>query len=378
MLNFNTRKEVTAIPHRQMLHIGRCTLAATMETKSYFTKETIWNEAKTLLQKSFEEGTLPKLEDIPEDERHQVCLAAKNLCSARMGKEIILAFFVRIADEEFWPHDYMTYAIGLTEDTLMVASGRDVVIAPLPYVQEMGIDPNKKELRLFLVMTEYESLYYEDFGFYTKESAAAAMAGWEMLRAVLPMRPAIPACNAQSNKPRYLDCGRTPVRTNDKTILTISGCADGVLQFEEIEDPNAEYYCGSDTEGYKVCKFRLSEGDTPWVDGLAPVVATVAENDASGDGWIYNVVCNIKDGHGNVQEDAVKKAADELMQVIPSITNGLAKKEEMPFYTKISIPVGFGCNEDMSKWPEVLSLLNEAFDIAIQDTPAMFFIVAED
>ena len=31
MLNFNTRKEGTAIPHRPMLHIGRCTLAATME-----------------------------------------------------------------------------------------------------------------------------------------------------------------------------------------------------------------------------------------------------------------------------------------------------------------------------------------------------------
>ena len=31
MLDFNTRKEGTAIPHRPMLHIGRCTLAATME-----------------------------------------------------------------------------------------------------------------------------------------------------------------------------------------------------------------------------------------------------------------------------------------------------------------------------------------------------------
>ena len=362
-----------------MLRIGRGTLAATMETKSYFTKETIWNEAKALLQKSFEEGTLPKLEDIPEDERHQVCLAAKNLCSARMGKEIILAFFVRNINAPEWPHEYMTYAVGLTEDTLMVASCQDVVIAPLPYVQEMGIDPNKKELRLFLVMTEYESLYYEDLEFYTKESAAAAMAGWEMLRAILPMRPAIPECNAQSKRPRYLDCGRTPIRTSDKTILTMSGCADGVLQFEEIEDPNAEYYCGSDTEGYKVCKFRLSEnGDVPVADGFSHVVATIDENGATDGGWTYNVLFNIKDGHGNVQEDAAQKAADELMHVIHSITNGLAKKEEMPFFTKISIPVGFGCNEDMSKWPEVLSLLNEAFDIAIQDTPAMFFIVAED
>ena len=33
MLNFNTRKEGTAIPHRPILHVGRCTLAATMEGK---------------------------------------------------------------------------------------------------------------------------------------------------------------------------------------------------------------------------------------------------------------------------------------------------------------------------------------------------------
>ena len=34
MLDFNTRKEGTAIPHRPMFHIGRCTLAATMELKN--------------------------------------------------------------------------------------------------------------------------------------------------------------------------------------------------------------------------------------------------------------------------------------------------------------------------------------------------------
>ena len=38
MLNFNTRKEGTAIPHRPMLHIGRCTLAATMEETHYRAK----------------------------------------------------------------------------------------------------------------------------------------------------------------------------------------------------------------------------------------------------------------------------------------------------------------------------------------------------
>lgn len=31
MLDFNTQKEGTAIPHRPMLHIGRCTLAVTMD-----------------------------------------------------------------------------------------------------------------------------------------------------------------------------------------------------------------------------------------------------------------------------------------------------------------------------------------------------------
>ena len=36
MLDFNTRKEGTAIPHRPMLHIGRCTLAATMEIRRDF------------------------------------------------------------------------------------------------------------------------------------------------------------------------------------------------------------------------------------------------------------------------------------------------------------------------------------------------------
>ena len=35
---FNTRKEGTAIPHRPMLHIGRCTLAATMEETHYRAK----------------------------------------------------------------------------------------------------------------------------------------------------------------------------------------------------------------------------------------------------------------------------------------------------------------------------------------------------
>ena len=35
---FNTRKEGTAIPHRPMLHIGRCTLAATMEETHYHAK----------------------------------------------------------------------------------------------------------------------------------------------------------------------------------------------------------------------------------------------------------------------------------------------------------------------------------------------------
>ena len=38
MLDFNTRKEGTAIPHRPMLHIGRCTLAATMEETHYRAK----------------------------------------------------------------------------------------------------------------------------------------------------------------------------------------------------------------------------------------------------------------------------------------------------------------------------------------------------
>jgi len=38
LLDFNTRKEGTAIPHRPMLHIGRCTLAATMEETHYRAK----------------------------------------------------------------------------------------------------------------------------------------------------------------------------------------------------------------------------------------------------------------------------------------------------------------------------------------------------
>ena len=44
MLDFNTRKEGTAIPHRPMFHIGRCTLAVTMENH-----EPLFNEVKDIV-----------------------------------------------------------------------------------------------------------------------------------------------------------------------------------------------------------------------------------------------------------------------------------------------------------------------------------------
>ena len=57
MLDFNTRKEGTAIPHRPMLHIGRCTLAVTMEKMIAFSNGNlrdmnhlmcVWTYAKTI------------------------------------------------------------------------------------------------------------------------------------------------------------------------------------------------------------------------------------------------------------------------------------------------------------------------------------------
>ena len=54
---FNTRKEGTAIPHRPMLHIGRCTLAVTMEKMIAFSNGNlrdmnhlmcVWTYAKTI------------------------------------------------------------------------------------------------------------------------------------------------------------------------------------------------------------------------------------------------------------------------------------------------------------------------------------------
>ena len=54
MLNFNTRKEGTAIPHRPMLHIGRCTLAVTMDlTERKITK--IAREASKLAVRTLKE-----------------------------------------------------------------------------------------------------------------------------------------------------------------------------------------------------------------------------------------------------------------------------------------------------------------------------------
>ena len=51
---FNTRKEGTAIPHRPMLHIGRCTLAATMDlTERKITK--IAREASKLAVRTLKE-----------------------------------------------------------------------------------------------------------------------------------------------------------------------------------------------------------------------------------------------------------------------------------------------------------------------------------
>ena len=44
MLDFNTQKEGTAIPHRPMFHIGRCTLAVTMENH-----EPLFNEVKDIV-----------------------------------------------------------------------------------------------------------------------------------------------------------------------------------------------------------------------------------------------------------------------------------------------------------------------------------------
>ena len=57
MLDFNTRKEGTAIPHRPMFHIGRCTLAVTMEKMIAFSNGNlrdmnhlmcVWTYAKTI------------------------------------------------------------------------------------------------------------------------------------------------------------------------------------------------------------------------------------------------------------------------------------------------------------------------------------------
>ena len=54
MLDFNTRKEGTAIPHRPMLHIGRCTLAVTMDlTERKITK--IAREASKLAVRTLKE-----------------------------------------------------------------------------------------------------------------------------------------------------------------------------------------------------------------------------------------------------------------------------------------------------------------------------------